>query len=134
MVTKPDSASIGAVEHANGIAREMFERIADKWTLLVVANLGEVELLRFTELQDRIGNVSHKMLTQTLRQLERDGLVTRTVHPVVPPRVDYRLTPLGRGLLITVTGICMWVRDNLALIETSRSTFDARSTPALNES
>lgn len=125
MVTKVDPAESSKAAASNALAREVFERIADRWTLLIIATLGERAVLRFTELQDAIGGVSHKMLAQTLRHLERDGLVLRTVHPVIPPHVDYRLTPLGRGLLLAVTEICSWVRANMAAIEDARSDFDA---------
>src|SRR5437016_14431541 len=77
------------------LLREILERIADKWTLLVIEALDGEGELRFSDLQRRIGQISHKMLTKTLRQLERDGLVTRSVHAAVPPRVAYKLTELG---------------------------------------
>ena len=80
------------------LLRNVLERVGDKWTLLVIEELGSAGELRFTQLRDRVGQVSQKMLTQTLRALERDGLVSRTVHPVVPPRVDYRLTARGEAL------------------------------------
>ncbi|WNG48375.1 helix-turn-helix transcriptional regulator [Archangium minus] len=112
---------------ANGLARELIERIADKWTLLIVAALGEEPKLRFSGLRERIERVSHKMLAQTLRQLERDGLVMRTVHPVVPPHVEYQLTPLGRSLLVTVTEFCAWTRRHMAEVEQARSAYDARA-------
>jgi DNA-binding HxlR family transcriptional regulator len=77
------------------LVREILERIADKWSLLVIEALDGEEEMRFSRLRESVGGVSQRMLTKTLRQLERDGLVTRRIHPVVPPRVDYRLTPLG---------------------------------------
>ncbi len=89
--------------------REILERIADKWTLLVIDALDGERELQFSRLQQRVGGVSQKMLTKTLRQLERDGLVTRRVHATVPPRVDYRLTPLGEKLGEAVCGIWLWV-------------------------
>ncbi len=79
------------------LARNIIEQIADKWTILVIDALGTHGVMRFSRLRDHIGNVSQKMLTKTLRQLERDGLVSRHVHPVIPPRVDYRLRHLGLG-------------------------------------
>ncbi len=81
------------------LARNIIEQIADKWTILVIDALGTHGEMRFSRLREEIGGVSQKMLTKTLRQLERDGLVSRYVHPVIPPRVDYQLTPLGRSLL-----------------------------------
>ena len=80
------------------LLHEILGRIADKWTLLVIEALDGEGELRFSDLQRRVGKVSHKMLTKTLRQLERDGLVTRRIHAEVPPRVDYKLTALGESL------------------------------------
>lgn len=116
------------------LVRQMLERVADKWTLLVIDELDEAGgELRFTQLRDRIGGVSQKMLTQTLRQLERDGLVTRRVQAVVPPRVDYRLTALGYTLGQAVCGIWTWVEKHLADVERSRRAYDLRERPAPSE-
>jgi DNA-binding HxlR family transcriptional regulator len=93
--------------------REMLERIADKWTLLVIDALEGEKEMRFTRLQERVGGISQKMLTRTLRQLERDGLVTRRVHATVPPRVEYRLTPLGVTLGESICGLWIWVEKNM---------------------
>lgn len=109
---------------AERLVRDVLERIADKWTLLVLDALEQGEL-RFTRIRERIGGVSQKMLTKTLRQLERDGLVIRTVHPVVPPRVDYRLTPLGESLAASVCGIWLWVDAHLGDVQRARAAFDA---------
>ncbi|MFE1169271.1 winged helix-turn-helix transcriptional regulator [Nocardiopsis sp. NPDC058789] len=109
----------GDVTRANSLARSVFSDIADKWSLLVVNVLGD-RTLRFTELHRSIEGVSLKMLTQTLRRLERNGLVERTVHPVVPPQVDYRLTEAGRDLRDTVNGLCGWARRHLDVIEEAR--------------
>ncbi len=114
-------------EEDRALAREMIDRIGDKWTLLIIATLGQSEQMRFTELRDSIEGISQKMLTKTLRQLERDGLISRKVYPVVPPKVEYRLTPLGHSLLALVTGICGWVSTHLPEIEEARRAF------ALNE-
>src|SRR5437867_7230461 len=106
------------------LLHEILGRIADKWTLLVIEALdGEVEL-RFSHLQKRVGGVSQKMLTKTLRQLERDGLVTRRVHATVPPRVDYKLTPLGESLGESVCGICTWVGKHMVKVQRARRTYD----------
>src|ERR1700743_713655 len=78
------------------MVREIIERVADKWTMLVLEVLEEHGGVRFTRLGELVGGISQKMLTKTVRQMERDGLVTRTVHPVIPPRVEYELTELGR--------------------------------------
>jgi DNA-binding HxlR family transcriptional regulator len=118
----------GDVMHVNSVAREIFDRIADRWALLIIAALGEAgghAPLRFTELHARVEGISHKMLTRTLRGLERDGVVDRFAYACVPPRVEYRLTVAGRELLATVTGICAWTRDHLAVIEAARERFDA---------
>lgn len=110
------------VLRAHSLAREIFSDIANKWALLIVNVLAD-RTLRFTQLRAEIDGISHKMLTQTLRTLERDGLVERTVHATVPPRVDYALTPPGLSLLGMVNGMCGWTRQNLAHIEAARRRF-----------
>lgn len=110
------------------LVREILERVADKWTLLVIEALEEGEM-RFSRLREKIGGVSQKMLTKTLRQLERDGLVTRRVHAVVPPRVDYRLTPLGESLGEAVCGIWLWVEAHSEEVRRSRRAYDRESRP-----
>ena len=82
--------------------------------------------MRFTRLQESVGRVSQKMLTKTLRQLERDGLVTRNVHATVPPRVDYKLTPLGESLSESVCGLWTWADQNLSIVAEARREFDAK--------
>jgi DNA-binding HxlR family transcriptional regulator len=109
------------------IVRELLERIADKWTLLVIEALDGGTEIRFSRLQERLGSISQKMLTKTLRNLERDGLVTRRVHPTVPPHVDYKLTPLGQSLGEAVCGMWMWVARHADAVESARRVFDARS-------
>ena len=106
--------------------RQILDRIADKWSLLVIALL-EDRTLRFSELQRQIDGVSQRMLTVTLRQLERDGLVTRTVHPVVPPKVEYALTPLGGSLHRTIQALVTWTEANQAEIAAARGAYDARA-------
>ena len=106
--------------------RQILDRIADKWSLLVIALL-EHRRLRFTELMREIDGVSQRMLTVTLRQLERDGLVTRTVYPVVPPRVEYELTPLGATLHQTVQALVVWTESNQHEIAAARAAYDART-------
>jgi DNA-binding HxlR family transcriptional regulator len=106
------------------LARNIIEQIADKWTILVIDALGTHGEMRFSRLRDEVGGVSQKMLTKTLRQLERDGLVSRYVHPVIPPRVDYQLTPLGRSLLDKVCGIWDWVETHMNEMELARTQFD----------
>lgn len=105
--------------------RQILDRIADKWSLLVIALLDK-RSLRFTELRREIDGISQRMLTVTLRQLERDGLVSRTVHPVVPPRVDYELTPLGRTLHATIQSLVVWTEQHQNEIAKARSLYDVR--------
>jgi DNA-binding HxlR family transcriptional regulator len=106
--------------------RGVLDRIADKWTLLVVTTL-EPGRMRFTELQRHIPGVSQRMLTLTLRNLERDGLVAREVFAEVPPRVEYELTPMGRSLLVPALALGQWAIDNLPDIEASRTAHAART-------
>jgi DNA-binding HxlR family transcriptional regulator len=105
--------------------RQILDRIADKWSLLVIALL-DCQSLRFTQLRREIDGVSQRMLSVTLRQLERDGLVSRTVYPVVPPRVDYALTPLGRTLHETIKSLVTWTEAHQGEIAAARATYDAR--------
>jgi DNA-binding HxlR family transcriptional regulator len=103
---------------------EVLSRVGDKWTVLVVSRLGDGPR-RFNELRRGLGSISQRMLTLTLRALERDGLLTRTVYPTVPPRVDYELTRLGRSLLEPVTGLELWARRNRVTMDAARARFDA---------
>jgi DNA-binding HxlR family transcriptional regulator len=105
---------------------EVLARVGDKWTVLVVSTLGNGPM-RFNELRRALGSISQRMLTLTLRALERDGLVTRTVFPIVPPRVDYGLTRLGRSLREPVNALALWARKNRAGIQDARRRFDAAS-------
>ena len=102
---------------------DVLARVGDKWSVLVVSRLGEGPL-RFNELRRSIGGISQRMLTLTLRGLERDGLVTRTVFPTIPPRVDYALTPLGRDLLNPVSALGAWAIRNQPKIARAREQFD----------
>ena len=108
------------------LVTELIGRVADKWTMLILEVLEEHGELRFTRIGEFVPGISQKMLTQTLRQMERDGLVIRTVHPVVPPKVEYRLTPLGGSLSEAFCGVWTWAEKNLAEIETARAAFDER--------
>ncbi|MDP4500343.1 winged helix-turn-helix transcriptional regulator [Nonomuraea turcica] len=105
--------------------RQILDRIADKWSLLVIALL-DCQSLRFSQLRREIDGVSQRMLSVTLRHLERDGLVSRKVHPVVPPRVDYALTPLGRTLHQTIKSLVTWTEEHQAEIASARAEYDAR--------
>ena len=98
-------------------------RIGDKWSVLIVNRLGE-RTRRFNELKREVGGISQRMLTLTLRGLERDGLITRTVFPTIPPRVDYKLTPLGRSLLVPVSALGDWALKNRGKIENAQKEFD----------
>jgi DNA-binding HxlR family transcriptional regulator len=108
---------------------EILQRIGDKWSLLVVRRLGDGPM-RFNELRAAIGGISQKMLTTTLRTLERDGFLTRTVYPTIPPRVDYELTDLGRELEIPVKGLAEWAIANMGRINDARERFDGISSAA----
>jgi DNA-binding HxlR family transcriptional regulator len=106
-------------------SRQVLDRIGDRWSVLVVNILGDGSR-RYGELATTIGGVSQKMLTQTLRGLERDGLVTRTVHATVPPRVDYELTALGRSLLATIRPLTIWATTHMTEVLAAREAYDAR--------
>ena len=108
------------------LVKDLIGRVADKWTMLILEALHERGELRFTQLARAVGGVSQKMLTQTLRRMERDGMIDRTVHAVVPPRVDYRLTDLGASLGAAFCGVWIWAADNLARVDAARRTFDER--------
>lgn len=105
--------------------RQILDRIADKWSLLVIALL-DGRSLRFTELRRMIDGVSQRMLTRTLRHLERDGLVSRTVHATVPPRVDYELTALGATLHHTISALVTWTETHQREIAAARAAYDVR--------
>ena len=107
---------------------EVLQRIGDKWSLLVVRRLGQGPM-RFNELRAAVGGISQKMLTTTLRTLERDGFLTRTIFPTIPPRVDYELTDLGRELEIPVKGLAEWAIANTGRINEARARFDSSSSP-----
>ena len=108
-------------------------RIGDKWSVLIVSRLGAGSM-RFNDLKRNVGGISQRMLTLTLRGLERDGLITRTVYPSVPPRVDYELTALGRSLLVPVSALGDWALKNREKIEQAREKFDrAAAKPARND-
>src|SRR5467141_5263393 len=101
-------------------SRLVLDRIADKWTALIIQILAR-GTMRYATVQREIGGISQKMLTQTLRSLERDGLVQRTVHPVVPPKVEYALTRLGRTLIEPLHGLCRWSEKHLAELQANRA-------------
>src|SRR3954454_9928379 len=104
-------------------------RVGDKWSVLIVSRLGKGPM-RFNDLKRDIGGISQRMLTLSLRGLERDGLITRTVFPTVPPRVDYQLTTLGRSLLVPVSALAHWALNNRGKMEEARVRFDRGCTEA----
>jgi DNA-binding HxlR family transcriptional regulator len=117
------------LEHtpANCHAREILGRVGDKWSVYVIHVLNDAGTLRFNELRSRVAGISQRMLTVTLRGMERDGLVTRTVYPEVPPRVEYRLTELGSTLRQLVRGLVEWSGTHLGEVDAARGAYDART-------
>lgn len=115
----PDSSA-----EVDALVNELIGRVADKWTMLLLEALEEHGRLRFSSLAKNVPGISQKMLTQTLRAMERDGLVSRTVYPVIPPRVEYELTKLGESLGAAFCGVWIWAEKNFKQIERSRATFD----------
>ena len=106
-------------------AREVLQRVGDKWSVYVIDLLGQ-RTMRFSELHRSIDGITSRMLTVTLRGLERDGIVARTMHPVIPPRVDYELTAMGRTLLATIGQLVSWTDSHLPEIDAARAAYDAR--------
>lgn len=126
-------ASFAALGPAGGSdadcpVRDVLERVGDKWTVLIVLELTRGPR-RFTELLRATEGISRRMLTRTLRLLERDGVVTRTVHPTVPPAVEYRITALGEGLAGPLAALASWAIDNRSAVQAAREVFDARADP-----
>ena len=123
----PESLNDPRVE---ALVHELIGHVADKWTMIILEVLAERGELRFTRLSEQVPGISYKMLTQTLRLMEREGFVARTVHPVVPPRVEYRLTDLGVSLAIAFCGVWMWAEGHLEQVEQARAAFDQKSAAA----
>ncbi|MCU1324599.1 MAG: ArsR family transcriptional regulator [Acidobacteriaceae bacterium] len=129
MLANPAPAEVDpAVER---LVTEIIGRVADKWTMLVLEILTEHGELRFTRIAEYLEGISQKMLTKTLRQMERDGLLQRTVHPVVPPRVEYQLTELGYSLGAAFCGVWIWAEKNHEAVIRAREQFDAVPTPGV---
>lgn len=123
--TSPGHTRVSDIEsHDCRAVSGILQRIGDKWSVLIIQRLGEGPR-RFNEIKRIIGGISQRMLTLTLRNLERDGLVSRTVTPTVPPRVDYALTDLGRDLLIPVSALGQWAIQHTPCITAARARFDA---------
>ena len=109
------------------LVQEIIGRVADKWTMLVLEALEEHGRLRFTRLGEMVGGISQKMLTKTVRQMEADGLVARTVFPVIPPRVEYELTEMGHSLGAAFCSVWIWAEEHREAIETARKVFRERA-------
>lgn len=113
------------VYQGNCPTRAILDRIADKWTTLIIGILAQGESRRFNELKRAIGGISQKMLTQTLRDLERDGLVKRTMYAEIPPRVEYQLTQLGHTLCGPIGALTQWAHDHIEEVKRAQSAFDS---------
>jgi DNA-binding HxlR family transcriptional regulator len=131
MATKPSERSPERYDQIDprveALVNEVIAQVADKWTMLLIEVLHDHGEQRFTRISEKVPGISQKMLTQTLRQMERNGLVVRTIHPVVPPRVEYRLTDLGVALGEAFCGVWTWAEDNLATVEAARRAFDGKA-------
>lgn len=103
---------------------EVLSRVGDRWSVLVIISLAQYGTLRFNELKRNL-SISQRMLSLTLKELERDGLVNRTYHPTIPPKVEYDLTPMGQSFRAPVSALGHWALDNLAKIDAARATYDA---------
>ena len=126
---QPDSCLGVRLDHQSSDCRAVsgvLARVGDKWSVLIVALLGDGPK-RFNEIKRMVGGISQRMLTLTLRGLERDGLVTRTVFPTIPPRVDYELTDLGRSLRVPVDALGKWAREQQPQIQAAQREFDRRA-------
>ena len=124
METTPVPACQWNVMSAACPTRQVLGRVADKWTMLVISALSAEDVLRFSELRRRVEGITQKVLTQTLRGLERDGLITRTVYPTVRVTVEYRLTPLGGSLATAVNVIKAWTYEHIEELEQARDRYD----------
>ncbi len=111
--------------HIEALVNDLIGRVADRWTMIILEVLAQHGEMRFSQLGRMVKGISQKMLTQTLRQMERDGLLTRTVHPVIPPRVEYKLTDSGLSLGAAFCGVWIWAEENYESIEQARQKFDA---------
>ena len=114
-------SGVQSTPELDSLVLEVISRVADKWTMVVLEVLAEHGVLRFTRVGELVGNVSQRMLTKTLRQMEDDGFVTRTVHPVVPPKVEYELTALGMSLGEAFCGVWKWAEKHHAEVARIRA-------------
>ena len=130
--TPTEAVSVCAIPefspHVEALTIELLGQIADKWTMLVLEELAVSGVLRFTELRRKIPSISQKMLTQTLRRLEQNGLVIRKIHAVIPPKVEYQRTELGHSLGMAVCALWTWVEDNAGQMQEARRRFVAPNT------
>lgn len=117
-----ETTSAWNIFDSNCPTRQVLDCIADKWTVLIVRRLAD-GTLRFAQLRKSVDGISQKVLTKTLRDLERDGIVTRKVYASVPPKVEYTLTPLGRSLCSLVAGICEWAEANIEQVQAARQVY-----------
>ena len=120
------SSTTPPIDTINCPVRHVLDRIGDKWSTLIIILLGEKDILRFNQLSHAIGDISQKMLTVTLRSLEADGLVSRTIYPEIPPRVEYQLTPLGKSLLPLIKEMVKWADQNFETIKKNRKKNEAK--------
>lgn len=125
-----DSVPERADPAIEALVQDLIKKVADKWTMLILEVLHERGTLRFTQLGKAVGHISQKMLTQTLRRMEQDGLIQRTVYPVVPPHVDYTLTPLGESLGAAFCGVWIWAATHYHDIQAARAAFAERERTA----
>ena len=125
-MAKPAITSYHPDPKVDALVDETIGRVADKWTLLIIESLEEAGATRFSAIGRALPGISQKMLTQTLRQMEREGLVSRTAYPEVPPRVEYALTDLGHELAEAFCGVWKWAEKNIGRIEHARADYDAR--------
>ncbi|MBO1333822.1 helix-turn-helix domain-containing protein [Streptomyces sp. VRA16 Mangrove soil] len=121
----PGGPVVTCDDHDDCGIRDVLDRLGDKWSVLVVVELA-AGVRRFKELQRAVAGISQRMLTLTVRRLERDGLVTRTVHPTVPPQVDYELTEMGHSLTHLIKGLADWSRDHKSAITAARAAWDGQ--------
>ena len=126
MATQPNSPeTYGEIDpRVEALVHDLIAQVADKWTMILIEVLHDHGEQRFTQITKGVPDITQKMLSQTLRQMERNGLVVRTVHPVVPPKVEYRLTALGESLGEAFCGVWTWAEDNLETVEGARDQFD----------
>jgi DNA-binding HxlR family transcriptional regulator len=122
---RPDDVEIDP--RVEKLVEDLIGCVADKWTMLILETLVGSGTLRFTQLSKLIGGISQKMLTQTVRRMERDGLLARRVYPVVPPKVEYKLTDLGLTLSAAFCGVWVWAAENLSKVEEARARFDKKA-------